>query len=372
MSSNPYRRSFKAALDLRKWDYTKHCSACLRFFTKSGRLLLATMDPSTPGANADKCWTQLRGAWLISIDGVEVSPIAAAQEAFAWLSETSHHTCTLVFSHPHISPDISNRGVPIMSRDNFSQFTHNQLNHHHDLLHNSPCSRRIHLYDITFSGNVRNYTTWVMHLTCGCLLRQDDWSNWQHLEYLQLDQYFDQDCFGNPTSIDKDDTVFHLVWTYNIKALDGRKKARCVCNGLSRSNLVKVLNKIYANCVDQTSSHLFYAVVTAKNLLVYGSNVCNAFAKAPPQKQGSTSGPTEHLLNGGRIIKVDPPSLWVTSSPSYLQCRATRNPPASGRSTPMPYYATLASRPWYTSHVYTLASSTGSRLSSNAKLMTLQ
>jgi hypothetical protein len=74
-----------------------------------------TMDPSTPRAKVDKWQTQLWGAWLISIDGVEVSTIAAAKEDFARLLETSHHTCTLVFSHPHISPDISNRGVPIMS-----------------------------------------------------------------------------------------------------------------------------------------------------------------------------------------------------------------------------------------------------------------
>jgi hypothetical protein len=90
--------------------------------------------------------------------------------------------------------------------------------------------------------------------------------------------------FGNPTLFDKDDTVFHLVWTYNIKALDGHKKARCVCNRSSRSGLVKVLDKVYANCINQTSSRLFYAVAAAKNLLVYGSNMCNAFANAPSPK----------------------------------------------------------------------------------------
>jgi hypothetical protein len=164
-SSNPYGQSFEAALDLRKWDYTKHCTAGLGFFTKSSRFLLATMDPSTPGAQVDKWQTQLWGTWLISIDDVEVSTINAAQEAFAWLLETSHHTCTLVFSHPLISPNISNCGIPIMSQDNFFQFTHNQLNHRCDLLHNSPCSCQIRLYNKTLSSDGRNY--WVMHLTRG-------------------------------------------------------------------------------------------------------------------------------------------------------------------------------------------------------------
>ncbi len=35
MSLDPYSCLFKAALDLRKWDYTKHCTAGLRFFTKA-------------------------------------------------------------------------------------------------------------------------------------------------------------------------------------------------------------------------------------------------------------------------------------------------------------------------------------------------
>ncbi len=86
--------------------------------------------------------------------------------------------------------------------------------------------------------------------------------------------------------MDKDDTVFHLVWMYNIKAVDGQKKAHCVCDGSSRSGLVKVLNKVYANCINQTSSRLFYVVAAAGNLLVFGSDICNAFAEAPPLKQG--------------------------------------------------------------------------------------
>jgi hypothetical protein len=92
--------------------------------------------------------------------------------------------------------------------------------------------------------------------------------------------------FGNPVVVDKDDAVFHLVWTYNVKALDGRKKAHCVCDGSSQSGLVQVLNKTYANCVDQTSSRLFYAIAAAENLVIYGADVCNAFEEAPPPKQG--------------------------------------------------------------------------------------
>jgi hypothetical protein len=149
-----------------------------------------------------------------------------------------------------------------------------------------PPSQSTQKYDIVVSGEVRQYTTRVMRLTRGRLLQQDNWMDWQMLEYLQLNQYADQKCFGNPMTVDKDNTVFHLVWTYTIKTLDGQKKARCVCNGSTRFGLVKVLDEVYANCVDQTSSRLFYAMSAAENLLIFGSNVCNAFAEAPPPKQG--------------------------------------------------------------------------------------
>jgi hypothetical protein len=50
--------------------------------------------------------------------------------------------------------------------------------------------------------------------------------------------------------------------------------------------MVCILDETYANCVDQTSSRLFYAVSAAENLLICGADVSNAFAKAPPPKQG--------------------------------------------------------------------------------------
>ena len=125
-----------------------------------------------------------------------------------------------------------------------------------------------------------------MKLTRGKLLGQDDWGDWQDSEYLQLDQYDSQGMFGDPVAVDEDDAVFHLVWTYAIKALNCWKKARCVCDGSTRSGSVQVLDETYANCVDQTSSCLFYAIAAAENLLVFGSDVSNAFAEAPPPKQG--------------------------------------------------------------------------------------
>ena len=244
------------------------------------------MAPSTPGACIPRWRTRICGAWLISINGSPVLSISDAQAVFQQLSATQATACTLLFSNPEITPDISNKGLPIMFASDFSQFTHDQLNNRLDLLEDGLRIKRQRSYNIVNSGDVLNYTTRVMKLTRGKLLHQEDWSDWQDSEYLQLDQYDSQGMFGDPVAVEEDNAVFHLVWTYAIKALDQRKKARCVCDGSTCFGSVQVLDETYANCVDQTSSRLFYAIATAKNMLIFGADVSNAFAEAPPPKQG--------------------------------------------------------------------------------------
>ena len=105
-------------------------------------------------------------------------------------------------------------------------------------------------------------------------------------EWVQLDQYYSQFMFGIPTKVKDRNNVFHLVLSYAIKDLDGRKKARCTCDGSTRGGKVHVLDYTHANCVDHTASRLFYAVSAAENLLIFGGDVSNAFSEAPPPKQG--------------------------------------------------------------------------------------
>jgi hypothetical protein len=91
--------------------------------------------------------------------------------------------------------------------------------------------------------------------------------------------------FGNPVAASEGDAIFHLVWTYNTKAVDGPKMAWCICDSSTCPGQVLVLAKTYANCVEQTSTRLFYPMAAAENLLVFGAEVSNASAKAPLPKQ---------------------------------------------------------------------------------------
>lgn len=281
MSPCPYHQAFEEELDLRKFDFSKHPTAGLQLFEKDKRVHLASMAPNSPGNKIYKWRTNVRGAWLMAIDNKQVTSISEVQSMIQQLCLSQAKSAVLTFAHPEVSRDISNNGLPIIHVEDLSQATLDQLNNRIDIR-----LQRDKTFDIVESGEVRNITTKVMRLTRGKLLKQDDWEEWHQAEYLQLDQYDDQGMFGTPTAVSDTDSIFHLVWTYNVKVVDGRKKARCVCDGSTRSGHVLVLDETYANCVDQSSARLFYAVAAAENHLIFGADVSNAFAEAPPPKQG--------------------------------------------------------------------------------------
>jgi len=119
LSPHLYGHTFNETLDLRKCDLDRHHTAGLRFIVKNGQLILASMDKSTPGARINKWCMRLCGAWLISINNIKILTLADAQAMFHTLSMTNAATCTLTFSHPAISPNISQHGLPIISGYNF-------------------------------------------------------------------------------------------------------------------------------------------------------------------------------------------------------------------------------------------------------------
>jgi hypothetical protein len=182
------------------------------------------------------------------------------------------------FAFPKIRQDVLHDGLPIITTGDFSQATHDQLNNQLDYFTLSPRMKHAASYLIEESGDILNYVTWVMRLTWGKLLKQKDWHDRQNLILLQQDQYFAQGVCGDPRAVTSVESIFNLVWTYNIEALDVRKKAGCTCDGSPHSGTVWILDETYANCVEQTSSCLFYAISAVENLLIYGADVSNTFA----------------------------------------------------------------------------------------------
>jgi hypothetical protein len=284
---NPYNKAFEEELDLRKFDMSHHCAAGMMFLPQDNRLILASMTPSTLGT-CIPCWcTRLQGTWLIFVNGTLVHTIAETHQVFHDLYLNNAASCVLLFAHPELSHGLSNKGLPLLRHNQIPQISIDQLSD----CWTPPCptlddAPKHPTYDVVINGNIRNVFTKVMKLTRGKLMKQDDWSEWNKSEHLQLDQYDKQFMFGDPVDAKDASAIFHLVWTYVVKELDGCKKARCVCNGSSHSGQVRVLDHTYANCVDRTRSRIFYAISAAENMLVYGANVSNAFAEAPAPKQG--------------------------------------------------------------------------------------
>jgi hypothetical protein len=156
MSLDPFFDAFEEELDLRKWSFDKHRTAGLSLLLHNGRLYLAGMTPGTPGAKVDKWHVNLRGAWLIKISCTMVSTISEAQLAFRALYDAGTPFVTLLFSHPELSCDISNKGLPIVLSASFSQQTHDQLNRHWDFTTVADFLRKAPPYKVVDSGDVLN------------------------------------------------------------------------------------------------------------------------------------------------------------------------------------------------------------------------
>jgi hypothetical protein len=230
-----------------------------------------------------------------------VTMIQEAQDAFATLSLAGTTRVILLFSHPIVRQDISHDGLPIVSSAPFTQAVHDQLNNRWDFTTVAEHVRSGHPYQLIHDGDVLNCVTKAMKLTCGKLIQQTDWSDWQESN-LQLNQYNSQGMFGDPVETNEGDAIFHLVWTYNIKAVDGRKKACCVCDGSTCSGKVLVLAETYANCVKQTSSCLFYALPPQKTYSFLVPTSPTRLQKPHHLNSHSLSNPTGPFTNGGSTI----------------------------------------------------------------------
>ena len=186
MSPDPYFEAFEEVIDLRKFDLTQHRTAGLCLAHSENRLFLGGMTPCTPGAKIPHWHSRLKGAWLIKVGDTQVSSVADAQDAFTTAIASGSSFVKLLFSHLEIRQDISHDGLPIVSSTPFSQQVHNQMNKRWDFTTVAEYLHKAPPYRIVEDGEVLNYVTRVMKLTRGKLLQQDDWTDWQESEFLQL------------------------------------------------------------------------------------------------------------------------------------------------------------------------------------------
>jgi hypothetical protein len=181
----------------------------------------------------------------------------------------------------------------------FHQQVQDQLNHRWEFDTVATYLRTVPSYQIVNNGDILNVTTKVMKLTWGKLIHQEDWNDWLQSEYLQLDQYHTQGMFGLPVAPKEGDAIFHLVWTYNIKAVDGRKKARCVCNGSTRSGQVRVLAETYAIASNKPVLDCSTLLLPLKTSSFSEPMSPMPLLKPPLPNNRSSSDRTKPSMNGG-------------------------------------------------------------------------
>jgi hypothetical protein len=279
ISLHPYKDGLEIDLDLCHKKHYSHPAAGMKFITVNGCLILQHIDKGTLTIRIP-CWqSESKGAWLRDINS---HPITMLNNIFWYLDQFStlpSQSCILTFSRPKIPHGLSNDGIPQVNIDQlnpcnlFSGFEIPPL----------PVAQKID--QLNFDGDVFNFISRAMHLTCGKLIKTPEWGEWQQSEYTMLDQYEDQGLFEAPVAVTSTAAVFNLAWTYIVKELDKRKKACCTCDGSSSGSQARVLNYTYSNCVEQTSSWIICAASSIQNLIVFGADVSNTFVEAPPPKQ---------------------------------------------------------------------------------------
>ena len=121
LSPHPFRNSFEEVFRLRFFDSTKYPTAGLVLTENNGRLYLHDIQPSTPAAKIRAWRSRIRGAWLIKVDGVEVSTVTDVQSIMARLAKDKTPRCTLLMAHSDIKDGLVESGIPQINSD--------QLNH---------------------------------------------------------------------------------------------------------------------------------------------------------------------------------------------------------------------------------------------------
>lgn len=284
-SPSPYDAAFEETYE-RKYitepSLLAHRTGGFVFQVMDNRCLVSSILPGSIFARIPRWRSRIRGAWLVSIDGIEVSSEADVCAALSSSLTQSDSLCVLLFSHPEIRHGLTNDGIPQISVDQLNPRSRHGLGIPSDMM---PPTTHGSKAQVVTEDDSRSYTSNATRLTRGRLLRQVDWDEWREAEHLQWDQYEKQGMLGKPCPLPPYAHGFNIVWQYAQKH-DGRKKARATCDGSTRGNVVRVLDHTYANTSDHIGQRLFYSVCAAENFVIFGSDAANAFAEANPPRQG--------------------------------------------------------------------------------------
>jgi dUTP pyrophosphatase len=249
---------------------------------KMERLQILACNKGTPAGKIEKWRSTIKNGFLLSVNETPVYNVTDVKRCITATDKDQaikFHIGTLDKQAMH-----PQTGVPQLYFDQLNHIGKHLFELRHDpewmsdeMRQEEPVIRRMQR---THGGIIPKSRRRGAKLTRKKLMKQDDWPDWEASEANQLDQYEKQKMFSSPCPLPPHANVLPFLWTYLVKD-DGTKKARCVCNGAPSKGTV-TLGPTYAGSLDQTGSRIFWSVAAMKNLKVYGADVSNAFAEAPP------------------------------------------------------------------------------------------
>ena len=295
LSSDPFEYTTTRSLKTNSQHPTLglHLTTCSHYHKPK----LQACQPGTPAAHLSNWRSELQNAYVLSINNTPVTSINDIKDLIHTYKRDKHAQLNVKFgtSRTHsIHPQL---GVPQIYHDQLDVIGKHLWNLSQQKHHRKWTP--IDLQQVTLNNNTkkilpRHVIRKLQHvikssktpkkpkkLTRRYLQQQEDWLDWWKSEHKQLEQYQEQNTFSKPQPYPKGANLLNLLWTYLIKD-DGRKKARCVCNGSPKMGGTVTLGETYATSLDQTAARIFWAVSALKNMTVIGADASNAFAEAPP------------------------------------------------------------------------------------------
>ena len=269
------------------------------------RVIIKGCKIGTPARNVKDWIKRLKGATLLKINDIPITSTTQALQLIEKSINFKQKSITLTTSNETKQALHRDEGIPMLYYDqlvmisdhlecikndttsNQSTTTISKLNASTHIQHKYLAKMfdaftkqgTIHAAKAILPKNKRKST----RLTRRKLKMLDNWDEWKQSEWKQLDQYENQDTFGEPCKLPSGANVLDLLWTYNIKD-DGRLKARCVCNGKPSNKNTAIFGYTFAKMLDHVGSRIFWAAVAAKNFIVRGADASNAFAEAEAPK----------------------------------------------------------------------------------------
>ncbi len=146
-----------------------HPAEGMHFITEGNRLMLQHMAKGSPCAKIQDWRSQLKGAWLISVNNRPVSSVKDINDIFDNCLTSGLSQCTLLFLHPYICHGLTNEGIPQVSIDQL-----NPCMMFHGYTPPTPPLCNCNCIWQTWVGGVLHYITKAQHLTRGKLIKQDN------------------------------------------------------------------------------------------------------------------------------------------------------------------------------------------------------